>query len=286
MWKTEIDNEVGRNRSKLGGEAAANQTVWVKLGCHRPARHAKLMLYPALKTEFQNMCIFDSFLAFSFLVNHLLAHSVAPFSIEAQSRLSKYLHRGSYLFDQVSSQTNANVPIAGMFDGQEHIPKLLPCSHTICLECLTRWSHPFASPQNPPGLWPPLLGTPSSAARYAENLSPYQWVEWLPCRPASLSTSCWTWWPGRERRWCPSAHLTQTRSSSQTIKAQHCDKKAHISGSKSKFPTVDLFHSRVAEQRAFAIAYLKVFKDKAICHFTIHIDLSTELFLHEDHATR
>ena len=84
------------------------------------------------------MWIFDSFLAFSFLVNHLLAHSVAPFSIEAQSRLSKYLHRGSYLFDQVSSQTNANVPIAGMFDGQEHIPKLLPCSHTICLECLTR----------------------------------------------------------------------------------------------------------------------------------------------------
>ena len=25
-----------------------------------------------------------------------------------------------------------------MFDGQEHVPKLLPCSHTICLECLTR----------------------------------------------------------------------------------------------------------------------------------------------------
>ena len=30
-----------------------------------------------------------------------------------------------------------------MFDGQEHIPKLLPCSHTICLECLTRCgNHP------------------------------------------------------------------------------------------------------------------------------------------------
>ena len=28
-----------------------------------------------------------------------------------------------------------------MFDGQEHIPKLLPCSHTICLECLTRCGH-------------------------------------------------------------------------------------------------------------------------------------------------
>ena len=74
MWKTEIDNEVGRNRSKLGGEASANQTVWVKLGCHRPARHAKLMLYPALKTEFQNMCIFDSpslFLSTTFLLTQL-----------------------------------------------------------------------------------------------------------------------------------------------------------------------------------------------------------------------
>jgi len=31
-----------------------------------------------------------------------------------------------------------------MFDGQEHIPKLLPCSHTICLECLTRIVATFA----------------------------------------------------------------------------------------------------------------------------------------------
>merc|ERR1719454_1424475 len=25
-----------------------------------------------------------------------------------------------------------------MFDGGQHTPKLLPCSHTICLDCLTR----------------------------------------------------------------------------------------------------------------------------------------------------
>lgn len=31
-----------------------------------------------------------------------------------------------------------------MFDGGEHIPKLLPCSHTICLECLTRIVATFA----------------------------------------------------------------------------------------------------------------------------------------------
>ena len=36
---------------------------------------------------------------------------------------------------------NVQFPISGMFDGQEHIPKLLPCSHTICLECLTRWTN-------------------------------------------------------------------------------------------------------------------------------------------------
>ena len=68
------------------------------------------------------MCIFDSFLAFSFLVNHLLAHSVAPFSIEAQSRLSKYLHRGSYLFDQVSSQTNAKSQLQACLMGRSTFP--------------------------------------------------------------------------------------------------------------------------------------------------------------------
>jgi tripartite motif-containing protein 2/3 len=27
---------------------------------------------------------------------------------------------------------------AGMYDGSEHTPKLLPCSHTVCLHCLSR----------------------------------------------------------------------------------------------------------------------------------------------------
>lgn len=31
-----------------------------------------------------------------------------------------------------------------MYDGQEHTPKLLPCSHTVCIECLTRIVATFA----------------------------------------------------------------------------------------------------------------------------------------------
>lgn len=27
---------------------------------------------------------------------------------------------------------------SGMYDGSEHTPKLLPCSHTVCLHCLSR----------------------------------------------------------------------------------------------------------------------------------------------------
>ena len=38
-----------------------------------------------------------------------------------------------------------------------------------------------------------------------------RWVGWPPCPPPSWSTSCLTWWPGRGRRWCPSAPRTQTR---------------------------------------------------------------------------
>ena len=28
--------------------------------------------------------------------------------------------------------------IAGTYDGGEHTPKLLPCSHSVCLHCLGR----------------------------------------------------------------------------------------------------------------------------------------------------
>jgi len=31
-----------------------------------------------------------------------------------------------------------------MYDGQEHTPKLLPCSHTVCIECLGRIVATFA----------------------------------------------------------------------------------------------------------------------------------------------
>ena len=31
-----------------------------------------------------------------------------------------------------------------MYDGQEHNPKLLPCSHTVCLHCLDRIVATFA----------------------------------------------------------------------------------------------------------------------------------------------
>ena len=33
---------------------------------------------------------------------------------------------------------------SGNYDGAEHNPKLLPCSHTICIECLTRIVATFA----------------------------------------------------------------------------------------------------------------------------------------------
>ena len=34
--------------------------------------------------------------------------------------------------------------ISGMYDGNEHYPKLLPCSHTVCLQCLIRIVATFA----------------------------------------------------------------------------------------------------------------------------------------------
>ena len=34
--------------------------------------------------------------------------------------------------------------ILGMYDGGEHTPKLLPCSHTVCLQCLDRIVATFA----------------------------------------------------------------------------------------------------------------------------------------------
>ena len=33
---------------------------------------------------------------------------------------------------------------SGMYDGSEHIPKLMPCSHTVCLHCLDRIVATFA----------------------------------------------------------------------------------------------------------------------------------------------
>ncbi|KAL1138222.1 hypothetical protein AAG570_009913 [Ranatra chinensis] len=33
-----------------------------------------------------------------------------------------------------------------MYDGGEHTPKLLPCSHTVCLHCLLRIANPLSSP--------------------------------------------------------------------------------------------------------------------------------------------
>ena len=33
---------------------------------------------------------------------------------------------------------------SGNYDSAEHNPKLLPCSHTICIECLTRIVATFA----------------------------------------------------------------------------------------------------------------------------------------------
>jgi ribosomal protein S27E len=52
----------------------------------------------------------------------------------------------------VSSNLNEAFPpailrpylIAGTFDGAEHTPKLLPCSHTVCLQCLERIVATFA----------------------------------------------------------------------------------------------------------------------------------------------
>ena len=37
-----------------------------------------------------------------------------------------------------------NPAISGMYDGVDHYPKLLPCSHTVCLQCLDRIVATFA----------------------------------------------------------------------------------------------------------------------------------------------
>ena len=34
--------------------------------------------------------------------------------------------------------------LIGTYDAGDHVPKLLPCSHTICIECLTRIVATFA----------------------------------------------------------------------------------------------------------------------------------------------
>ena len=43
----------------------------------------------------------------------------------------------------VSVSVSCNVPLnsfpsVGGYDGAEHCPKLLPCSHTVCISCLKR----------------------------------------------------------------------------------------------------------------------------------------------------
>ena len=58
---------------------------------------------------------------------------------------------------------------------------------------------------------PRLHVSPTQIPSFEHFKLPCRWVEWLPCRPPSWSTSCSTWWPGRGRRWCPSAPHTQTR---------------------------------------------------------------------------
>ena len=37
-----------------------------------------------------------------------------------------------------------NISIKGMYDGGEHNPKLMPCSHTVCIQCLDRIVATFA----------------------------------------------------------------------------------------------------------------------------------------------
>ena len=42
------------------------------------------------------------------------------------------------------SLINNSLITLGNYDAAEHNPKLLPCSHTICIECLTRIVATFA----------------------------------------------------------------------------------------------------------------------------------------------
>ena len=127
----------------------------IKLSCHRPARHAKpilsyrilsylsasYLIASASKQKFQNMCIFCTpspqlFVHFSFLTTFLPRSPV--FQKQHRPGCPSICIPAPIYLTKCPTSTGKILPIAGMFDGQEHVPKLLPCSHTICLECLTR----------------------------------------------------------------------------------------------------------------------------------------------------
>ena len=78
-------------------------------------------------------------------MNYVHSHGHLPQLIGDKIDFSEHPNEPSPLFWLLIILYNSlNKYFSGMFDGKEHIPKLLPCSHTICLECLTRIVATFA----------------------------------------------------------------------------------------------------------------------------------------------